>query len=416
MLGQLLDASVIGRSGENSIRLRLDGFEVRAATALPLREGDRLTLKVTQLKPVVTLSPATAQSPEKTQVRAAMSQALPKQQTLAPLLNRMSAMSKPATPQTARLIADKPLPTTLAQATHKVLRTIPSLLEISDAARLPGALRRIGSFAESTVRYQDHPASSQTELPERDLKWQLLRLRGEIRTLANQVAPKTRRPQGTANPLPSTRKPQGGELRATADRVTPGTRQTSPPASPTPATGKPQAPVAIPSTIGGTAAVAASEAPTETNSLRTLTQIVESAIAKIETNQLRTVGALLDGDFRLVFDLPVAVEDAHEVIQMQISQEGAESDGEEPTTTIVIEVPVSADTTLRAVVSTTAEELSIKLWSTDLQLRQTIGAHRETLEQRLRANGLAKIDISLTELKPFDEWGKKLDTLVDVTA
>ncbi|MDP6183343.1 MAG: hypothetical protein QF609_05965, partial [Gammaproteobacteria bacterium] len=68
MLGQLLDASVIGRSGENSIRLRLDGFEVRAATALPLREGDRLTLKVTQLKPVVTLSPATAQSPEKTQV------------------------------------------------------------------------------------------------------------------------------------------------------------------------------------------------------------------------------------------------------------------------------------------------------------------------------------------------------------
>ena len=383
MLGQLLDASVIGRSGKNSIRLRLDGIEVRATTALPLQQGDKLTLKLTQLRPVITLSPAAAHSPGKARIRTAMNQALPKQQALAPLLDRMSVISQPATPRTGEFITKTRLPTALIQATHKVLRTIPSLPEISDAARLPAVLRRIGSFAESAVQYQDHVATKQTGLPEQDLKWQLLRLRGELYNTARLPAPKTRQPPPSTNP----------------------------------ATGRPQPSVVPPTTAPEGPVRIASEPSLEVDSLRTLSQLVEGAIAKIETNQLKTVAALLDGDFRLVLDLPVAIEDTYEVVQLQISQEGPEGDDDaSAATTIVIEVPVNADAVLRAVVTLSPEDLSIKLWSANLRLRQTIAAERETLEDRLRANGLAKVSISLEQLKPFEEWGKKFDTLIDVTA
>jgi hypothetical protein len=69
-VGQILDATVVGRDGENSIRLRLAGDTVRAATTLPLQPGDKLKLKVTQLKPVVILTPnEPAQAPAKNSAR-----------------------------------------------------------------------------------------------------------------------------------------------------------------------------------------------------------------------------------------------------------------------------------------------------------------------------------------------------------
>ena len=78
MLGQLLDAIVIGRDSENSIRLRLAGTNVRASTALPLRAGDNLQLKVAQLKPIATLTVASPlPSLERSLIPTAIGRVLP---------------------------------------------------------------------------------------------------------------------------------------------------------------------------------------------------------------------------------------------------------------------------------------------------------------------------------------------------
>ena len=63
VVGQVLDAAVVGRDGENSIRLRVAGETVRAATTLPLQLGDDLKLKVTQVKPIVVLTPRAVSQP-----------------------------------------------------------------------------------------------------------------------------------------------------------------------------------------------------------------------------------------------------------------------------------------------------------------------------------------------------------------
>lgn len=389
MLGQILDASVIGRDGKNSIRLRIDGAEVRAATALPLQKGERLTLRVTQLKPVVTLSPALERpSPERAQVRSALVKTLPRQQPLQPLLEHLSALSKSRTAQSADHGPSGRLPATLAEAANRVLRTVPSLAEISNAARLPSVLRRAGLFAESTVAQQQQPApgANRVEPPVTDLKWQLLRLRGELDKAANRVV---QRDQALTNAAPETQL-------AT----------------------KPRSSAAQRATVQNSITQITMESDAEAEPIRKLSQLVDGAIARIETNQLKAVSALLDADVQVALDIPVAVKGSHEVIRLQISRDSPEPDGATvaETTTIVIEVPVDNDAVMRAVINMAGEDLTVKLWSTNAGLRQTIAVNRESLAQRLRANGLDNVSIALVELQPFEAWSKKFDRLVDVQA
>jgi hypothetical protein len=386
MLGQLLDASVIGRDGENSIRLKVGGTEVRAATALPLQKGENLTLRVTQLRPVVTLTPArAAESPEAERVRAAINQALPRQRPLLPLLERLSAISTQSPSRPGEVATAGRLPGAIAEAAQRILQTIPSFSEVSDAKRLPAAVHRLGLFAESTVQHR--LTRSEATLPERDLKWQLLRLRGLVRGTANQAAATGQRPeQATGQQQPAAKAP---------------TRIASAPVG------------------GGTKPITAAEPRVDVESVRVLSQLVDGAIAKIESNQLKAVSALLDGEYQLTLDLPIALEDSHKVIQLKVSREAGEQRSGESTsasTVVVIEIPVTEGAALRAVVTLNAENVTVKLWSEDAELRRTIALQRDMLADRLRNNGLDTVNISIVELKPFDEWGKKFEKLVDVKA
>lgn len=388
MLGQLLNAQVIGRDGENSIRLRVGEVEVRAATALPLQKGDKLTLRVTQLSPVVTLKPTQPPpTPEKEQVRNALSQSLPKQRPLAPLLDRLAATVKATpSPQINQPLGEA-LPPRVAQAVRSVLQSIPTLAEVRDATRLPRVLERVGVFAESNAHQLI--AKSAAELPALDLKWQLLQLRGALRRPANITQLPT---QGPADELL-----EG----ATGSR----TKAPSVPAI---------------ATTGHTVS-SAPEPKQFVEVARMLSQLVESGIAKIETNQLKAVAATLDGEYQLSLDLPIAVDHTIKVVQLKIlrDQQGTDdgtADDASAATTFVLEIPIAGDAVLRAVASQTAERLSIRLWSTDQSLRETIAEQRDLLAARLEQQGLGQVTIALAELKPFDAWGKKLDKIVDVTA
>lgn len=383
MLGQLFDATVIGRDSGNSIRLRLAGTTVRASTTLPLQPGANLKLKVAQLKPVVTLTIASQlMSPEKNQIRAAINRALPMQRTFGALLEHLNVIDKPPASAPTPKTTPNSLPPVVTRAVHNVLQAIPTLSELRDGNRLPDVIRRLGVFSE--IGAQQVLTNDHAQLPEHDLKWQLLRLRGTIHKTLQHSAP-TSISQKPTSTLP-------------------------------PVTIKPQLPAVV--SAGASNEVGQrDEASVEPVRLQKLAQLVDGTIAKIETNQLKAISALLDGDYQIALDLPIAFDDGHKVVQLKISREDNQQHAEQSsTTTIVLHVPIDESATLQAVVTLVAEAVSVRLWSSDDELRESIFTQRESLVERLRLSGLEKVSVTVAAIKPFDEWGNKFDQLVDVTA
>ena len=392
MLGQVLDAVVIGRDGQNSIRMNVAGTEVRAATALPLRSGDALSLRVSQLQPVITLtaaSPTTtsaAITAEQVTLRTAVSNTLPRQQGLAQSFDHLARIVDPvpAPPAGTARVPRLTLPASTAQIAGHLLSSIPRFAEVTDSARLPAIVRRLGIFAESTLAKTAFAQDGVVVQPERDLKLQLLRLRAQLSPPAQQAAtPASQRGQETPAKF------------STSTRAIPGTAELIP-------------------TLGTSDAADGAD---DTEPLRHLARLVDGAIAKIETNQLKTVAALFDGDTQLHFDLPVLFDDGHRDLRLQVfyDDETATTSGGD-SNTIVLEIPLDDDKTLRAAVALAADDLTVRLWSDDAGVRSLISQQRDELVHRLRANGLEKVGISIVELKPFDDWGRKFSQLVDTTA
>jgi hypothetical protein len=390
MLGQVLDAVVIGRDGQNSIRMTVAGTEVRAATALPLRSGDALSLRVSQLQPVITLtaaSPSTtsaAVTAEQLALRTAVNHTLPRQQALAKAFDLLARVVDPA-PATATSPARRTtLPVPAAQIAERLLASLPRYADVTDPARLPAIVRRLGIFAESALAKTAFADDGVAVQPERDLKLQLLRLRAELTRPAQQPAsPVNQRGQETPVKFP-------------------GSAQATPSAA----------------DLTRTSATSdAADAPEDTEPLRNLARLVDGAIAKIETNQLKSVAAWLDGDTQLHFDLPVIFDEGHRDLRLQIFHEdGTATVPGGDSNTIVLEIPLGDDKTLRAAVALLADDLTVRLWSDDAGVRAIIGQRRDELVDRLRANGLENVGVSLVELKPFDDWGRKFSQLVDTTA
>ncbi len=383
-LGQLLDATVIGRDSNDAIRLRVSGTTVSAATKLPLQAGQNLKLKVTQLKPIVTLSvdnPAPAV--EKNLVRAAINRTLPIQRPIDPLLTELDFVRKSLNSKIRHSAPSSGIPPAVAQAAQKILQTIPTWQELRDANRLPELLRRAGIFSEAGTKHAI--SNKQSPFPENDLKWQLLRLRGTIRE------------SGQAAPLKS----------STREQVS----------RPSPHPAKSQLPAIIPTVSPAAKNQSEALSPVDSPPLRKLSQLVDGVIAKIETNQLKAVSALLNGESQLVLDLPIAFEDGPRVVQFKIAQEQHNQTDDQPTTTtVVLQVPIDASATLQAVVSIVADTVSIRLWSNDDQIRESIASRRGSLVDRMQGNGIEKVTVTVGEITPIDDWGSGFDQLVDDTA
>lgn len=380
-LGEILEARVIGRDGTDAVRLRINNLEVRAATPLPLRVGDNLSVTVTRLTPVVTLKPRMlTQAPEKVQLRTALSQSLPKQRSLAPILTQLATVAKSEDTLTHASDPQLRLPSSIVQSAQRVLQAVPDLAQFTDGTQLSKVLRRVGIFTESNIAQARAPKE-----PELDFKWQLLRLRAALRP---QVTPAvTATPQNTAPP------------------ATPSTNSAV------------KSPVIVTAPAANATIAAEVVPPERTSAVRVLSQLVDSAIAKVETNQLKAVSAILDGDFQIAMDLPIKVADSFHVAQLKILKEqaGAHEDAI-ASTTFVLEIPINDDASLRAVLTQSTDNLAIRLWSSDPELRQKVSTQRDVLAQRLAELGVDNVTVSMARLKPFEQWGKKLDTIVDVRA
>jgi len=386
MLGQLLDAQVIGRDGQNSIRLNVGGTELRAATALPLRVGENLSLKVTQLKPVVTLTPvAPAATPEKMVLNTNVNRILPLQRPLAPTLEFLREAAGEPVPATRGRPNASTLPAGVLRAAQGVLAAIPNIKDAVDGKQLPDLIRQAGVTAENALLRQVVHGGIR-ELPPQDLKWQLLKLKGALNG-ASTLTP--------ASAKPATESFDSGRF----------TTHQSTAASKIPV-------------LANAGAAADLEPEMKNETLGRMKNLVESAIARIETNQLKAVRALLDGVPELSLELPVATDDGYKDIRLQVRRDESNPnkvDGE--THTIALEIPITAQESVRAVVTQSgADELNVRLWSTNDDLRRALAGTRENLVERLRANGIDTVRVSVVELKPFEQWRRTFDQLVDTKA
>jgi len=395
MLGQVLDAVVIGREGKNSIRLNVAGAEVRAATALPLRRGENLTVRVTQLRPIVTLTPMKpVVAPERTLLQNTVNRTLPLQRPIGKVLDQLRMSLQPPAPTNAGEKPAAALPAVVHRGAERLLSSVATLSAVTDPKRLPAIIRQSGVFAESTLAKSIVTPSAPAAVPQGDLKLQLLQLRAGA-DASDATKPVHKQSASTTAPATSTASPvrvQESPTAIVAQRA--GSANASTGTTPLP-----------------------DDADNASDPLRQFSRLVDAAVAKIETNQLKTLGALLDGDAQFHLDVPVRFEDGHRDIRLQIFQdEDPNSDPGRESNSIVLEIPLGEDASVRAVVTMNADDLAVRLWSDNTWVRQALSNGRERLLDRLRANGLDHVSVALSALKPFDQWGRTFNGLVDTTA
>jgi hypothetical protein len=399
-VGQLLDASVIGRTGPENVSLTIGGTKLLASTSLALNPGDKLQLRVSQLHPVAVLTPLRSEEIEHAeQIRQALAKTLPKQRSIGDslkALNRLTMDSSSsmthAKPQrsnhstsVSHLASERKLLAVTDAARH-VLSLVPSPAALRDPNQLRLFIARTGLFSEIAAR--NSLSGDSPEIPELDLKWQLRRLHRDI---LNLLALTVARPSA------------GSELQKT------------------PVNSQMAQNAAKPAAHNNHLLHAASETEpsnlSDPGPLKKLATLIDSAIAKIETNQLSVLNSRLAGEHSLAVDLPVALDRSFHVVQLKINQQDPQSDGEVfATTTIAIEVPLKNGQAMRALVSHHNDRISIRMWSENPQLLGAVIENVGELSANLTRKGLENIAISFNEIRPMDQLAHRPKILVDERA
>ncbi len=378
-VGQLLSATVIDRIGKSSIRLDVGGRTLTGHTALALRPGDTVLLKVASIgeRPVLlVLRPATS-SPRDTVLTTALGTVLPRQLTLPQPLATLQAGGH--TLRASGFSAAEPLIHALADLDAAV----PQLSELRSAPRLAQAVAESGVLLETILaRKVESPGSAMPS--ERDLKWRAL-----------SVLAAASRPEA-----------------ATAMR---------PPTSAAPPAPSPSAIVAVSGPHGqpaeGASAPAGALAAAAGAQTAAIERDAEAIVARITTHQIQAAAAADDGALHLVIDLPVIVDSRFEQLMLQIERDAAQASAEAmDTVTATVEVPVGDAGTLRARITLRGQHIDVALGSDDSSLREAIAREHAAFGERLRAAGLEVGTLTLRGVEPVAALPRPDHSLVDERA
>ncbi len=375
-VGQLFEATVIGRTTENSITLRIGRENFSAATRLDVANGTQLTLRVTKTTPLPTLEVVTPPNNKTLQTaiengfKANLPQQLPLKHALPPLLSYVK--QAPPTPDTKALTT----------AVNRVLEKLPDLGTLATPQGLRRAVKDSGLFLEARLAVQ--PQAAKTQPAQHDLKHQLQLLRSLIDRHTTTPAVKREPPAQTPESSPGTREPPPPP---TADRL------------PTPALTTRRSTFTTPVAARGTELSPGSRAPSNTNESapltrpnvepRALTQNLDAAVARIETQQLKAVNAALEQHTYLATEIPHQRAGTVDVIELLFEQErDAETSDQNPPFTATLEVPVAETSSLRAKIVLHEGLIHVNLWSEDQALVEHIERHSSALEIALAEAGL----------------------------
>lgn len=374
LVGQLLAIDVIGRGEGNSIRLSIAGQEFAADSAVDLAPGTRLTARVIAAgsPPVLRLvDPPPVRSSESgpvsstmTTLRVALADALPAQEPLGTVLQRLdaraTASSTPSAIQ-ARLLA--------------LLQNLPDLAMLARPSELVRAVAHAGQHLESALAAlvgdssTVTPANATLNAVSGDFKLQLLVLRAAL----DDGAPPLPR---TAAPLAS---PTADDARVTDDP----------------------------------------DRTAEHSTLRALTREVDAAIARITTRQLAQLVAAERGVLSTFAEVPFRTMAGADAIALAIETDDPPSYVEDAESTearsiaVTLTVPIAERSEFRARIGLAGDRLAVALWSDDSALRDRIASGLVELEQRLTAAGFTPGPIAMREVRSPDPLSELPSRLID---
>lgn len=188
-VGQILTATVMTPTTDNgTVQLRIGANTLEARTALPVRPGDSLQLKVESAGQPVVLRVLTPAAAEQAVWQQALRAVLPRQGEIAPLLAQLARFARASSANT---------PAPLPVLTQRILDSLPEARDLGAGGQLKSSLQRSGAFLESTLGREGAP-------PPQDFKAALLQLRSVLPAPAAAPNPVTvSAPESATGPLAS---------------------------------------------------------------------------------------------------------------------------------------------------------------------------------------------------------------------
>lgn len=337
-VGALLQATVVSATKDGQAEIRIGADNYRAQTAQPLRAGEQMTLRV-----VATGSPVQLQvlqagtAPDAMQ--AALRQALPQQQSYAPLLADAAAALRPDIRTS--------LPPEVQAALQRLAGSQPGAAQATTAEGLKQAIRQSGVFLESQLARE--AAGGPRAQTAQDFKAAVLVL---ARALAQAMPPES----------------------ATTARTAAAPSAPMAPPPPPGSAPAPQAPhpALLPDLPAGERAL----------QLATGTQ---GALARIELNQLASVQ---QGQAVWV-ELPLRRDGGSDVVQLRIGRDGGGGGGAaEDAWSVSLALDLPGLGPVRSLISLRGAQVSVGFWSEDAATHQRLHDHLADLRASLEQAGL----------------------------
>lgn len=384
-VGEILQAQVLGATGAGMTRLDINGLEVSAKAPLPLAEGDRLELQVTQPGPPPQLRILQHQPAQSNALDQALRQALPRGAG-SEILPRLMNLLQEAGESTEWSPSQR-------QAIQQLREALPTLARLADPVRLEQQVRASGLFLE-------HDLAEGAPQPG-DLKAALLRVLASLPQASSASTPPagpTALPASSQNPAQASRDadpgppapplPQG----ATPGRPSPAEGQTPDMAAATPR-------VVVDTTLRDTAGMARpGEAPAPSSPSQgaaspladTLRGAIEGALARVHLNQISSLQAQGMEQAMWVMEFPLPKEHGEGPLKLRLERDGKRAGIGAGASGWRLDLDFSLEPLgpLRASVLMRGEQLNVRLWAERPDTLSRIQTHLDLLDAGLRRTGL----------------------------
>lgn len=369
--GAVLNATVLQHRGDQLYEMLAQRQHFLAHSQQPLQVGQKLTLQVNNSAQTAAAIELRIINAEQQVIKENLRAALPRQQDLQPLLQRLSLASSPS--------AVHQLPADLIKVSEQFLRQMPNVAQISQGAGLQQAVQLSGIF---------HEAALLAGQPVHDLKTQLLQLWSILNNQRQQLNPQ--------------QLSQGIWIRP--EQAQQNKAQT-PAQSPLP--GSLLAPrMSLP--VGQNASVG--------QFIQLLMQDTEGVIARLESHQLMHLQQREPQQTQWFIDLPVRNEQHTNVLRMHVQRDQRESQEEDPIWSFSVSFDFEQTGPMLAKL-TLAEDLNIQFYAQRAATVDLIHTFAEQLETTLAELTHQAINIRIRQGMPHpDSLPKTLNDVFSETA
>jgi hypothetical protein len=372
--GAVLNATVLQHRGEQLYEMLAQRQHFLAHSQQPLQVGQKLTLQVNNNPQTAAAIELRIINAQQQTINESLRAALPRQQDLQPLLQRLSLILAPNNAQQ--------LPTDLVKVSEQFLRQVPSAQAISQPTGLQQAVQLSGIF---------HEAALLAGRPANDLKTQLLQLWTILNTQSQQlnlqqlsqgigIRPELSQQQKSQSTHTSTQSPLPGSL--------------------------------LPQRV----AVTSHQGSTIGQLLQLLMQDVDGVISRLESHQLMHLQQRDPQQTQWFIDLPVRHEQHTDLLRMHVQRDSREGQEDEAIWSFSVSFDFEQTGPMLAKI-TLADGLSIQFYAERAATVGLINAFAEHLQTTLAELTHQQINIRIRQGMPHpDSLPKTLHDVLSETA